>query len=89
LAYFSTPLREGIAFAYGTVYIGGMKTVQTMLSSLNEAGLTDAQVADHCGVSQATVNRLRHGVHAKTDYETYAAIEALYKRNQRKSKRAA
>lgn len=71
-----------------------MKTVQHMLSALNAEQITDAAVAEECAflglsITQATVNRLRNGKHKSTNYQTYATIEALYKRVMRKAARKA
>jgi hypothetical protein len=53
--------------------------IQIILNRLREqAHLTDKAIGDELGgVPQATINRLRHGVHKKTDYERFNAIVAL------------
>lgn len=53
-------------------------TIPEMLDALIAAGQTERAIAARVGVSQATLNRLRNGVHRSTSYEVGRAIEALY-----------
>jgi IS30 family transposase len=50
--------------------------IQQLLELLNEQ-LTDEEIGTHIGASQSIVNRLRRGVHKKTNYERGMAIHNL------------
>ena len=66
-----------------------MAPIKNLLNDLNDAGVSDAKVAAYCvalgcKISQATINRLRSGVHKSTNYQTYSVIEKLYESEFRK-----
>lgn len=50
--------------------------IQAVLSELNKK-MTDSQIGAEINASQATVCRLRNGIHKKTDYKRGMAIKAL------------
>ena len=49
-----------------------------MLNELVSAGLTEQEIAEQVGTSQATINRLRNRVHKKTDFDIGNAIARLH-----------
>lgn len=58
-----------------------MRTVQDMLTELNQAGFSDADVGSECDNTPGpTINRLRNGIHAHTNYIRYAQIKACHRK---------
>ena len=55
-----------------------MKTIQQLLSALRDANLSDMEIARRTEIPQPTINRLRKGDHADTNYLYGKRIEALY-----------
>lgn len=51
---------------------------KTLIAELMAAGLTQPQIAKHCGCSQATVSELASGVTAQPRYPLGAALVALH-----------
>jgi len=56
-----------------------MVNFQGLLKDLKREGLTQQQVADICGVSQATINRLYRRLQIDPLYSTGAAIVELHR----------
>ena len=55
-----------------------MKTIQELLGGLRDANLSDVEIARRTGIPQPTINRLRTGEHADTNYKYGKRIEVLY-----------
>jgi predicted transcriptional regulator len=55
-----------------------IKPVSDLLSELNQAGLSDAEIARLVDSTQATIQRVRTGQHADTRYTLGKAIEFLH-----------
>lgn len=60
-----------------------------MLIALYEGGVSEQQIAEETGISQATVNRIRNGVHGEPKHSTWAAISQLYLKKQAEAARPA
>lgn len=51
-----------------------------LLKELDEAGMTQTQIAETCGTSQATVSDLARGVTKNPSFSIGAAVVELHKR---------
>lgn len=49
-----------------------------MVAALYEAGMTDKVIAEKTGSTQATITRIRNGVHSEPKHKTWAAINQFY-----------
>jgi transcriptional regulator with XRE-family HTH domain len=49
-----------------------------LLSELNDAGLSDNEIARRVGINQSTVSRLRNGELSDTAYQTGLKLQALH-----------
>lgn len=55
-------------------------TAREMLAALNESGLTDQKIAEETGSTQATITRIRNGVHSEPKHKTWSAIQEFFLR---------
>lgn len=60
-------------------------TVQEMLNRLFQLGLSQTEVAEHCGTTQATISRAASGT--MVGYSTGKAIELLLGEREQSAKR--
>jgi transcriptional regulator with XRE-family HTH domain len=53
-----------------------------MVEALYAGGMTDGEIAEQTGISQATINRIRNGMHAEPKHSTWVSINTLYLQRQ-------
>jgi hypothetical protein len=70
-----------------------MDEPKTLIERLTDTGMTEAEIAaaltsDGVSVSQATINRIKNGVHNSTSFEIGMGLVRLAQSRNKSSKRA-
>lgn len=50
-----------------------------MINNLIRKGVTEKDIAEHVGVSQSTVNKIKHGISKNPLHKNVVGIESLYR----------